>query len=223
MASCDNDVVGAEVCLVSQIPGHTNVSAEAGIPARTYHNTALITVQRNTHVCVCSSTHTHTYKCICVCGVCVCECEWDSESLWAFGCSTGEDKVVWCLLTWSMIHNWGRTAVAGCTDRSQGGWQMIGPSGAELSISPNVLCPLSAHLSFISLPDICKPSSHRSAILFCSLNMISCCSIKDYCRYHIQGGHQIIKNPIYNQIIFCVSVNSHAVFKQSHKKLLSEY
>lgn len=158
---------------------------------------------------------------MCVCGVCV--CEWDSESLWAFGCSTGEDKVVWCLLTWSMIHNWGRTAVAGCTDRSQGGWQMIGPSGAELSISPNVLCPLSAHLSFISLPDICKPSSHRSAILFCSLNMISCCSIKDYCRYRIQGGHQIIKNPIYNQIIFCVSVNSNAVFKQSHKKLLSEY
>lgn len=155
--------------------------------------------------------------------MCVCESEWDSESPWAFGCSTGEDKVVWCLLTWSMIHNWGRTAVAGCTDRSQGGWQMIGPSGAELSISPNVLCPLSAHLSFISLPDICKPSSHRSAILFCSLNMISCCSIKDYCRYHIQGEHQVIKNPIYNQIIFCVSVNSNAVFKQSHKKLLSEY
>lgn len=174
-------------------------------------------------MCVLFHTHTHTYKCIYVCGVCVCECEWDSESLWAFGCSTGEDKVVWCLLTWSMIHNWGRTAVAGCTDRSQGGWQMIGPSGAELSISPNVLCPLSAHLSFISLPDICKPSSHRSAILFCSLNMISCCSIKDYYRYHIQGGHQTIKNPIYNQIIFCVSVNSHAVFKQSHKKLLSEY
>lgn len=171
---------------------------------------------RGTRMCVCALPHTHT-------SVCVCECEWDSESLWAFGCSTGEDKVVWCLLTWSMIHNWGRTAVAGCTDRSQGGWQMIGPSGAELSISPNVLCPLSAHLSFISLPDICKPSSHRSAILFCSLNMISCCSIKDYCRYHIQGGHQIIKNPIYNQIIFCVSVNSNAVFKQSHKKLLSEY
>lgn len=70
MASCDNDVVGAEVCLVSQIPGHTNVSAEAGIPARTYHNTALITVQRNTHVCV--LFHTHTYKCMCVCSVCVC-------------------------------------------------------------------------------------------------------------------------------------------------------
>lgn len=171
---------------------------------------------RGTRMCVCALPHTHT-------SVCVRECEWDSESLWAFGCSTGEDKVVWCLLTWSMIHNWGRTAVAGCTDRSQGGWQMIGPSGAELSISPNVLCPLSAHLSFISLPDICKPSSHRSAILFCSLNMISCCSIKDYCQYHIQGGHQIIKNPIYNQIIFCVSVNSNAVFKQSHKKLLSEY
>lgn len=156
---------------------------------------------RGTRMCVCALpeySHTHT-------SVCVCECEWDSESLWAFGCSTGEDKVVWCLLTWSMIHNWGRTAVAGCTDRSQGGWQMIGPSGAELSISPNVLCPLSAHLSFISLPDICKPSSHRSAILFCSLNMISCCSIKDYCRYHIQGGHQIIKNPIYNQIILCFS------------------
>lgn len=169
---------------------------------------------RGTRMCVCSSTHTH---------VSICVCEWDSESPWAFGCSTGEDKVVWCLLTWSMIHNWGRTAVAGCTDRSQGGWQMIGPSGAELSISPNVLCPLSAHLSFISLPDICKPSSHRSTILFCSLNMISCCSIKDYRRYHIQGGHQIIKNPIHNQIIFCVSVNSNAVFKQSHKKLLSEY
>lgn len=153
---------------------------------------------RGTRMCVCSSTHTH---------VSVCVCEWDSESPWAFGCSTREDKVVWCLLTWSMIHNWGRTAVAGCTDRSQGGWQMIGPSGAELSISPNVLCPLSAHLSFISLPDICKPSSHRSTILFCSLNMISCCSIKDYRRYHIQGGHQIIKNPMHSQIIFYVSVN----------------
>lgn len=72
MASCDNDVVGAEVCLVSQIPGHTNVSAEAGIPARTYHNTALITVQRNTHVCVCSSTHTHTHTSVYVCVVYVC-------------------------------------------------------------------------------------------------------------------------------------------------------
>lgn len=60
MASCDNDVVGAEVCLVSQIPGHTNVSAEAEIPARTYHNTALITVQRNMHVCV----YTCGYVCV---------------------------------------------------------------------------------------------------------------------------------------------------------------
>lgn len=71
------------------------------------------------------------------------------KSLWAFGCSAGEDKAVWCLLTWPLIHNWGRTAVAGCTDRPQGEWQMIGPSGAELSISPNVHCPLSAYLYFL--------------------------------------------------------------------------
>ena len=106
-------------------------------------------------------------ECLCVC-VCVCVCvrerHWGKKSLWAFGSSTGEDKVVWGLLTRPMIHNWGRTAVAGCTDRSQGGWQMIGPSGAELSISPNVHCPLSAHLSFISLPGICKRCGHRCAI-----------------------------------------------------------
>lgn len=71
------------------------------------------------------------------------------KSLWAFGCSAGEDKTVWCLLTWPMIHNWGRTAVAGCTDRPQGEWQMIGPSGAELSISPNVHCLLSSYLYFL--------------------------------------------------------------------------
>lgn len=71
------------------------------------------------------------------------------KSLWAFGCSAGEDKAVWCLLTWPMIHNWGRTAVAGCADRPQGEWQMIGPSGAELSISPNVHCLLSAYLYFL--------------------------------------------------------------------------
>lgn len=53
MASSDNVVVCAEVCLVSQIPGLTNVSAEADIPARSYNKPALITVQRNTHA------HTH--------------------------------------------------------------------------------------------------------------------------------------------------------------------
>lgn len=92
--------------------------------------------------------HIHTYTRT---HICVCVCKWEmlrrKKSLRAFGSSTGVDKVVWGLLTWPMIHNWGRTAVAGSTDMSQGGWQMIGPSGAELSISPNVPCTLSAHLS----------------------------------------------------------------------------
>lgn len=52
MASSDNVVLGAEVCLVSQIPSPTNVSAEAEIPARSYNKPALITVQRNME-CVC--------------------------------------------------------------------------------------------------------------------------------------------------------------------------
>lgn len=166
MASSDNVVVGAEGCLVSQIPGLTNVSAEAEISARSYNKPAPIAIQRNMRVCVHMCTHTHEHVC-----ACMCESETvKKKSLWTFGCSTGEDKVVWCLLTWPMIHNWGRTAVAGCTDRSQGGWQMIGPSGAKLSMSPNVYCPLSAHLSFSSLPGICKPNGHRPTISLTSPN-----------------------------------------------------
>ena len=131
MASSDNVVLGAEVCLVSQIPSPTNVSAEAEIPARSYNKPALITVQRNMCVCVCvhTCTHAHARTCMCVC-VTV-----RKEVPLGIGCSTGEDKVGWCLLTWPMIHNWGRTAVAGCTDRSQGWWQMIGPCGAKLSLT----------------------------------------------------------------------------------------
>lgn len=105
---------------------------------------SLLSLQpRRTRMCV--------RACTCMC-VSVCVCDTEREVPLGINCSTGEDKVVWCLLTWPMIHNWGRTAVAGCTDRSQGGWQMIGLSGAKLSISPNVFCPLSAHLSFMSLP-----------------------------------------------------------------------
>ena len=63
MASSDNVVLGAEVCLVSQIRGPTNVSAEAEIPARSYNKPALITVQRNMHVCVCVHVHVHTLTC----------------------------------------------------------------------------------------------------------------------------------------------------------------
>lgn len=82
----------------------------------------------------------------------------------AFGCSSAEDKAFWCLLTGPMIHNWGRTAVAGCSDRPQGGWQMIEPSRAQLSISPNVHCPPSAHLSFTNLlGSIYVNQSSRSA------------------------------------------------------------
>lgn len=165
MASSDNAVVGAGVCLVSQIPSPTNMAAEAEIPARSYNKPALITFQKNMRVCV--HTHAHTYVCARMCAY-VGESErkrqWERSPSRHFGCSAGEDKVVWCLLTWPMIHNWGRTAVAGCTDRSQGGWQMIGPSGAKLSISPNVHCPLSAHLSFMSLPGPCKPGGHRPTI-----------------------------------------------------------
>lgn len=83
-------------------------------------------------VCVCTSVHACTRK-----YMRVCVCVWDSEEEvpLGIGCSTGEDKVGWCLLTWPMIHNWGRTAVAGCTDRSRGWWQMIGPCGAKLSLT----------------------------------------------------------------------------------------
>lgn len=187
MASSDNVVLGAEVCLVSQIPGPTNVSAEAEIPARSYNKPPLITVQRNMHVCVCVHTCTYTRSHAHV-------CLWETgrkKSLWAFGSSSGEDKVVWCLLTWPMIHNWGRTAVAGCTDRSHGGWQMIGPSGAKLSISPTAHCPLSPHLSFMSLSGICKPSGHRPTICLTSLDMkMICCDIKSVC--HILDGQDTI-------------------------------
>lgn len=129
--ACSDNVVLAKLCLVSQFLSPTNVSAEAEIPARSCNKPVLITVQWNMHVCTYIDTHTHMHECVYV---------WQRESetvrkksLWAFGCSSAEDKVVWCPLTWPMIHNWGRTAVAGCTDRSQGGWQMIGPSGTKLS------------------------------------------------------------------------------------------
>ena len=89
MASSDNVVLGAEVCLVSQIPSPTNVSAEAEIPARSYNKPALITVQRNMRVCVCvhTCTHAHARTCMCVC-VTV-----RKEVPLGIGCSTGEDKV----------------------------------------------------------------------------------------------------------------------------------
>lgn len=82
MASSDNVVLGAEVCLVSQIPSPTNVSAEAEIPARSYNKPALITVQRNMEcvcVCVCTSVHACTRKYMRVC-VCVTV---RKKSLWA--------------------------------------------------------------------------------------------------------------------------------------------
>lgn len=62
MPSSDNVVVGAEVCLVSQIPSPANVSAEADIPARSYNKPALITAQKNTHVCAC----VHVHVCVCM-------------------------------------------------------------------------------------------------------------------------------------------------------------
>lgn len=70
MASSDNVVAGAQVCLVSQIPSPTNMSAEAEIPARSYNKPALITFQKSMPVCVHSRTHTCTCMCddACICG-----------------------------------------------------------------------------------------------------------------------------------------------------------
>lgn len=131
------------------------------------------------HVCAVTYIHStvHAHLCVCAGEIFFFFFALWKKPLWAFGSSTGEDKVVWGLLTRPMIHNWGRTAVAGCTDGSHGGWQMIEPSGAELSISPNVHCPLSAHPSLISLTAICKLHGHRSAIWWSSLNVGSSSSV----------------------------------------------
>lgn len=78
-------VVYAKACVVSQIPGLTNVSAEAEIPASSYNKAALISVRRNVRVRECVFER---------------EAEVEREtcdrkkSLRAFGCSTAEDKAV---------------------------------------------------------------------------------------------------------------------------------
>ena len=182
MASSDNVVHGAQVCLVQKCAWSAKSPAPQMCLLRQRFQPgvtiSLLSLQsRGTCMCVC--------VCVCVCvhmctyahaRTCMCVCDSEEEVPLGIGCSTGEDKVVWCLLTWPMIHNWGRTAVAGCTDRSQGWWQMIGPCGAKLSLTlgelfPNVHCPLSAHLSFMSLPCICKPGSRRPTICLTSLNI----------------------------------------------------
>ena len=137
-------------------------------------------------VCVCVCVYTHTHACTCMWVVKEWERQWESSPSGHLAAAVVKIRIVWCLLTWSMIHNWGRTAVAGCTDRSQGGWPMIGPSGAKLSISPNVHCPLSAPPSSMSLPGICKPRGHRPETCLTSVNMMSSCRITD-CTSHWGG------------------------------------
>lgn len=80
------DIVAyAKVCMVSQIPGLTNVSAEAEFPASSYNKAALISVQRNVRVRQCVFEREA-------------EVERDTcdrkKSLRAFGCSSAGDKVV---------------------------------------------------------------------------------------------------------------------------------
>ncbi len=105
------------------------------------------------YICAHTHTHIHTHTCSCICvWVSVCESETvRKKSLWAFGCSTGEDKVVWCLLTWPMIHNWGRTAVAGCTDRFPG-WMTD-----DRALWGQTICEPKCSLSTICSPILHKP------------------------------------------------------------------
>lgn len=84
------NVFGAEGCTVSQISSLRNVPAEAEILAG-YTRSALITVQGNIHICM--------YVCVCVrervrAKRRLRHTTVRKKSLWAFGCSTGEDKTL---------------------------------------------------------------------------------------------------------------------------------